>query len=328
MPVREKEPGGERPAAEAVQRLVGVAGLGPQALGEVRACLQGAGLGLREVPAGGIPEDLDLLVAAVDDEAGIQKLLDFRRSHPASGAVALVTRGIEMIPGGLDAAAEVQIVGAAGRIDGAYLQGTLESLAGGRASGIRRHLGEPAPVLRISLERSDLRGAYLEAAGAFLRTAGAPGLAVEDVLVAADELITNAFFDAPVDPEGRRLYDRICRKEPIVLGAAAARLAVAWDGRQAAVSVADPFGSLEPGTIGKALGRCFRMGPDQILRAPGGANMGLYTAYSVGAAMVVDIDPGRRTEITVLVHRSPRSCPVRSLGIFHQEPNRLSADTF
>jgi signal transduction histidine kinase len=73
------------------------------------------------------------------------------------------------------------------------------------------------------------------------------------------------------------------------------------DGKRLALSVQDPFGSLDAAKVIDYLTKCFRRGDDQIDQKEGGAGLGLYLMYESLSHFVVNIHAGRRTELIGVV---------------------------
>src|SRR6185503_5841871 len=124
--------------------------------------------------------------------------------------------------------------------------------------------------------------AYAERLGCNERTVGL----VESI---ADELITNAIYHAP-------------RRQPVTLEEhEVGHLEIACDGNYLAIAQRDPFGSLTQDTIVSYLNRCL------VHRSPfdgegsSGAGIGLYRVFQSLSKFIVNIDPGKRTEVIALI---------------------------
>lgn len=114
----------------------------------------------------------------------------------------------------------------------------------------------------------------------------------------ADELLTNAIYNAPVDDAGTHLYASRQRNEAVELDEdSACRFEYACDGRHIILSVRDPFGSLKPSTVIDYLARCYAMGNDQIENKEGGAGMGFFFILESLNRFVINISPGHATEM-------------------------------
>jgi len=118
----------------------------------------------------------------------------------------------------------------------------------------------------------------------------------------ADELIMNAVYNAPQRRDGSRPYAQRQRTEPVDLGADEyCYFTFACDGRQLVIAMRDRFGSLASETVREYLHRCFAMGADQIEAKQGGAGIGLYFIVESLNKIIINISPGRGTEIIGLI---------------------------
>ena len=54
-------------------------------------------------------------------------------------------------------------------------------------------------------------------------------------------------------------------------------------------------------TVVSYLNRCLVKGPNQISEASGGAGIGLYRVFQSLSKFVINIDPGKKTEVITLI---------------------------
>jgi hypothetical protein len=140
------------------------------------------------------------------------------------------------------------------------------------------------------------------------------------------ELITNAIFDAPIDPETKARKHRGKRKSERMRVEAGHEVTLRYanDGRRFAVSVRDPFGSLTRHDVVDTLVRCRKRGADQVGMHPSGAGIGLYMLVSAAPCVDFIIVPGKHTEIVFHypLDLTPRELDARphSIHFFIQEP--------
>ncbi len=139
---------------------------------------------------------------------------------------------------------------------------------------------------------------------------------------AADELITNAVFDAPVDERGVPLYATWDRRRPVALEPAHhATLEMAVGPGRAALAVGDPFGALPLTTVRRYLRKGLRGGTDQIDAKRGGAGLGLTRTFQHVDHLVVEVHRGLRTRVAVAVETTGgrRSMAARPTGLLLAE---------
>lgn len=188
------------------------------------------------------------------------------------------------------------------QLDGRELLVTLRKMLQQNLYGAEVYLDPVLASESLRLTVSSARNDALEKIEEFATAAGLGRRLVGHFVTAAEELISNAFYNAPVDDEGRPLYSHIRRTEDVHLDAEhAITIDLASDGQRVALTVGDPFGSLKVDTITSYLGKCFRSDQDQIDEKEGGAGLGIYYAFASLSHFVVNIHPGHRTEVIGLM---------------------------
>jgi hypothetical protein len=122
----------------------------------------------------------------------------------------------------------------------------------------------------------------------------------------ADELITNAIYNAPRDTDGRPRYAHRDRRDKLELEShERVELAYVCDGETVAISVTDRFGSLSAADLRRVLRRCLGQG-GQIESKAGGAGIGLYTSLMACEQLVFNVIPGRAAEAIAVARLAPR----------------------
>ncbi len=179
---------------------------------------------------------------------------------------------------------------------------TAEKILRGDLFGIEKYL----PGFGLEISSFEVRSAadrddVVECVGEHAAWLGAGSEARRAVAAVVDELVTNAIYDAPRGPDGQPRYAALDRREKVKLDPWE-HVTVRWgsDGDFVAISVSDGFGSLRPEHVRAGLRRCLGEG-DQIEHKPGGAGLGLYTTLSYCSQLVVNIEPGARTEMIAVI---------------------------
>jgi hypothetical protein len=168
--------------------------------------------------------------------------------------------------------------------------------------GVEKYFAEGSQTASLTVRSSSQKDEVLAAVRGFAEQAGAQTRFVEQLCTVADELVTNAVYDAPVDHEGRARFTHLHRLEEVTLDPGEEAVAtLATDGRRLGISVADPFGSLSGEKVLDYLSKCFRKGSDQIDKKAGGAGLGLYYIFEGVSHFVVNVAPRRRTEVIGLL---------------------------
>jgi hypothetical protein len=124
---------------------------------------------------------------------------------------------------------------------------------------------------------------------------------IDVLMVAADEMLTNALYNAPTDGEGKHLYAQTSRQVPVSLQSPSIiEVEVRCDGKRLGLSTVDPFGSLRPEVVLSSLRRCFHK-PEPRPGSTGGAGLGLYLLLGSLSHLVFNVALGKRTEVIGLM---------------------------
>jgi CheY-like chemotaxis protein len=156
-------------------------------------------------------------------------------------------------------------------------------------------------------QRSNLIGHLSEA----VRARGQSARVASMAMLVADELISNAVHNAPVDAAGLHYRKDLLRDQEIELDDRhAVRLRWGCDARYLAIEVTDFFGSLDRDTVLASLAK------NDVRESGGGAGMGVALAYRSCDHLVFNLAPGRRSEIIALI------------DVRHPPTERLSASSY
>jgi len=230
------------------------------------------------------------------DWSGNRKLLALARSRGTGRLHALFERSMSNFVG----------VGDDGEFDPGEFIATVRKLLSGDIFGLDRYMAPGARTLRFEVLSSRQRADVIAAAEAFAVKAGCHQQVAEGFATAIDEALTNALYNAPVDGEGRPLYAHYPRTVPVDLGPGlVVEIALASDGRRLGMASVDPFGSLSPAVVLDYLSRCFAQRAYAPIEASGGAGLGLYQLFHLVQHFVINVAPGRRTEVIGLLEVGP-----------------------
>jgi len=216
-------------------------------------------------------------------------------------------------------------VSASDLIDEAELIVTCQKLFQRNIFGLDKYL--PTWGIRVreaEIEATQARPRVVGELEEFLDQIDCYGAVKNAVLLVADELLTNAIFNAPRDAEGRPKYATWDRSRDFSLPPEERPVfRYSCDGRNVGISVTDRFGALDRDVILRYLERCFAGGPAEVEQKEGGAGLGLYMIFNSITQLVFNIEHGRATEVIALFYA--RSGPLafkssgRSLNIFYLE---------
>ncbi len=175
------------------------------------------------------------------------------------------------------------------------LSSTLRHLGGGMPIRLWQLLSAPGTRETFRLESFEQRRALHDQIGVTLARAGISERIGQELVGAADELVANALYDAPVEG-GRHLYASVSRRQPVPCPRPI-DVEVAADDRSVAILVRDYFGSLAAEAVVANLARCYAFDDTQIDHKEGGAGLGLFMVLVASSRLVVNLVPGRVTEV-------------------------------
>lgn len=179
---------------------------------------------------------------------------------------------------------------------------TAEKLLRQDLFGLGKYLLWGVEPYRVEIRDSRKKLDYLQEVAAYALALGCNERVVELVETVADELVTNAIYNAPRTEDGEPKYARLSRREPVELADdEVGTLEFACDGDYIAVAQIDPFGALTQETVVSYLNRCLVKGPEQLSEASGGAGIGLYRVFQSLSKFVINVEPGHRTEVICLI---------------------------
>lgn len=145
-------------------------------------------------------------------------------------------------------------------------------------------------------------------------------------MLIADELVSNATHNAPVDDRGDHYLRDVGREvHRELVGRERPRLRWGCDSRYLAIEVTDQYGTIDPTTVrrhlAKASARTMAIRTDTA-----GAGLGLAMTYASSSQLVFNVEPGYRTQVIALVDvrgRAPTgTAPVPSFHLFYTGGDR------
>lgn len=191
---------------------------------------------------------------------------------------------------------------------------TSEKLVSGDVFGLEKYLAPDSRVAeRVVRTDFDKREAIHEVT-AWAEGIGARKPVVHRLASVIDELLMNALHDAPRESRPIITPDADTRRAVLRWGA---------DDQTLAISVSDRFGALRQRDVIDHVRRARRDSgaPNPATTDEPGAGLGLYLVLSNVASLIVNVDPGRQTEVVCLfdlARRDHRAIAggVRSLHVF------------
>jgi CRP-like cAMP-binding protein/CheY-like chemotaxis protein len=180
---------------------------------------------------------------------------------------------------------------------------TISKMTTGNIFGIDKYLNWGVEIKEFDLNDSSMRNTLNEEVIGQLEKIGIRSTVREKCRIVIEELLMNAIYDAPVDTEGKSLYNHLSRQEKIVLSEGQTiKLKYATDGVYLAVSVIDPFGSFSKDVLLNYLEKNYvnLSGSDTQDVGKGGAGKGLYMITQNSHIVIFNIQPGVQTEVISL----------------------------
>jgi len=187
-------------------------------------------------------------------------------------------------------------------VDGDELLVTIQKILKNDIFGLGKYFPWGTAVVKRTMCRSTEKETLIDDVRAFASNASIQTRMVEMFCTVADELLTNAIYNAPVDEHRAPRFAHLPRTHEVVLGDGE-RVAIEMqcDGRRLGIAVDDPFGSLSAEKVLDYLAKCFRRGEDQVDQKAGGAGLGLYYVFEALSHFVVNVAKGQRTEMIGLM---------------------------
>ncbi|HUJ61114.1 MAG TPA: hypothetical protein VLX92_21570 [Kofleriaceae bacterium] len=195
---------------------------------------------------------------------------------------------------------------------------TVQKLLRGDLFGAEKYLLWGTDLHATTLARAGQRPRVIEQLAEAVRAQGQSARVASMAMLVADELISNAVHNAPVDAAGQHYRRDTPRDAELELdGRHEVQLRWGCDARYLAIEVNDRFGSLDRDTILGALAR------SDVRETGSGAGMGIALAYRSCDHLVFNLAPGKRTEIIALIDvRYPPTerMPASSYNVFVERP--------
>jgi len=169
--------------------------------------------------------------------------------------------------------------------------------------GLEKYLSWGVDIQSQTVTASAQRGDLIAEVDSYFEKLGVRRSNRDRMRTVLEEMLMNAIYDAPVDADGKSLYNHLPRTVELTLKPEEQGLIrYATDGMILAISVQDPFGSLKGNTILKYLEVNYA-GDAADLNAKenkGGAGRGLHQIVENSDLVVFNVDPRKKTEVIAL----------------------------
>ncbi|MBA3456136.1 MAG: hypothetical protein H0T42_23760 [Deltaproteobacteria bacterium] len=182
---------------------------------------------------------------------------------------------------------------------GEHLNNVIQSVSSGQKLRLLDWVGPTMSGRRVRLAQASRRAERLERMSDFLNSKGVSARTIQHLRDAAEELLTNAFYDAPV--AAGAVDQPISRTQDVKLpDDDACDLVYGCRDDLAIVRLRDPFGSLTRARLVEVLSRCAQTGMQvEVDESMGGAGLGLWRIFSAASFVAISVVAGRHTEFLV-----------------------------
>lgn len=198
---------------------------------------------------------------------------------------------------------------------------TVRTLLGEPWAGAEAWVPAPSEAMRCAITSSTQKRDVIAGVARFAAAKGLHPRLGDALELVADELFTNAVYNAPVDADGRPRFRALTRSVDVqLLPGEVVDFELRFGGGRLALAVRDPFGSLTRERMVGYFARHFESGVARLEGKSGGAGVGLHQVFESATQLVVSLEAGRRTEVVALFDsaRSYRDFASRgkSLNVF------------
>jgi hypothetical protein len=205
-----------------------------------------------------------------------------------------------------------------------HLRNVIATATSNRPPRLLDWLGATVNGRRVRLARASRRVERLERLSAFLESRGVGARTIQQLRDVAEELLTNAFYDAPA---AAGVTQPISRTRDVRLpDDSACDMVYGCRDDLVVVRVRDPFGSLSRARLVDVLTRCARTDMQvEVDETMGGAGLGLWRIFAAASFVAIAVVRNRHTEILVGIgKRVPSARRPFAFHLFFQEDARAA----
>lgn len=176
----------------------------------------------------------------------------------------------------------------------------LQTLIGERPVKISTLFEKSAQTQKLVLNRAQQKYGFIKAVRNYLVKAGFNQRISNVIASAADEIVMNAIFTAPVDDFGNRIYQTTSRATDFELvNRQRVEVDVIYDGKNFGVSATDLYGSLDREKLIYHLSTHYKDQLYVVKTTTAGAGLGLANIYRAGGSLIFISDRNNRTDVFI-----------------------------
>lgn len=253
--------------------------------------------------------------ASAAQQPGAAAFFAAARARGTEACMMLLGGGlVEQIPHILDMGAVTNLLVHPMPVLAEELTITAHKLMRGDLFGVEKYLLWGTDLHEVVITRASQRAHVVAELAEQIRNRGQSARVASMTMLVADELISNAVHNAPIDAAGAHYRAELARDQELELDERhQVRLRWGCDARYVALEVTDSFGSLDRDTVLRSLAK------HDVRESGGGAGMGVALSYRSCDHLVFNLAPGKRTQIIALVDvRYPPTerMPASSYNVF------------
>lgn len=177
----------------------------------------------------------------------------------------------------------------------------IRQVIGKPESGLESFLNRDAKIVEIPLVSTQEKNTVVAEVRKYTEEFGLSDKLSEAIAVAADELLMNAMYDAPVDELGNPLFTTVARNTAQSLtGPNRIRFLLGFDSEHCAVQAVDYFGSMDRQKVLSHVAKVYWADEYQVSQRTAGAGLGLATIYRTEASLFFRCQSRKLTEATAV----------------------------
>ncbi len=175
---------------------------------------------------------------------------------------------------------------------------TIRKITTGDIFGLEKYLESGTKVESAQILGSDHRIQVLQTMKNYFKQLGLTKGLISRVTMVAEELLLNAIYDAPIDRNGKSVYNRLDRRIAVKLKEnEQGTFCYACDGSYIGIAAQDPFGSISKATVFRYLQSCYSEKAGTLDIKKGGAGRGLFMIVEGADLVVFNVKPNAKTEV-------------------------------
>ncbi len=186
---------------------------------------------------------------------------------------------------------------------------TLNKVISRDIFGLEKYMIWGVEVQERSVVASGQRAKSIEEMQEYFSKLGVRNTISDRAALVSEELLMNAIYDAPLNEDGKALYNHLPRTTAVELDVTQQGMfRYAVDGMLASVSVSDPFGGFRMQILFDYLERNYSgTSADPQLAGKGGAGRGLHLITENSDLVVFNVKSGVQTEVIAFFNLDPKS---------------------